>query len=89
MYARFFRWILGSVSFSAEGGFPERFINLMEKNGIPAQYLNPTPVGFTGAVRPGQYHKLRPIARKSGMRIRMKSKSGLPFVVSATDYFVK
>ena len=81
MYARLLQWILGSVVFSAEGGFPERFINLMEESGIPAQYLVPNPIGFVGAVRPGNYHKLRSIARKSGMRIRIKRKSGLPFLL--------
>ena len=81
MFRTFFQWLLGSVEFAAEGGFPERFINLMEEKGIPAQYLIPNSIGFIGAVRPEQYCKLRPIARKSGMKIRMKQKTGLPFFV--------
>jgi len=80
MSAKLFQWFLGSVKFTAEGGFPERFINLMEENGIPAQYLIPNTIGFVGAVRPEYYQKLRPIARKSGMRIRISEKSGLPFL---------
>lgn len=29
---RFFRWLLGWVSFEAEGGFPERLLNLCARS---------------------------------------------------------
>lgn len=74
------RWLIGSAEFTAEGGFPERFITLMDQEGISAQYLHPIPLGFRGAVRPGLYRRLRPIARKSGMRIRICGRRGLPFL---------
>ncbi len=75
------RWFIGSVEFTAEGGFPERFVSLMGSQNIPAQSILPTPLGLHGSVRPGLYHQLRPIARKSGMRMRICGRHGLPFLV--------
>lgn len=75
------RWFIGSAEFTAEGGFPERFVSLMGSCGIPAQSLHPTPLGLRASVRPGLYHKLRPVARKSGMRMRICGRRGLPFLV--------
>ncbi len=81
LFMKSLRWCIGSVEFTAEGGFPERFISLMGSCGIPAQSLHPTPLGLRASVRPGLYHKLRPIARKSGMRMRICGRRGLPFLV--------
>ena len=81
LFMKTLRWFIGSVDFTAEGGFPERFISLMGSCNIPAQSLEPAPLGLRGSVRPGLYHKLRPVARKSGMRMRICNKRGLPFLV--------
>ena len=32
---RVLRWLLGWVEFEAEGGFPERLLNLAARGGIP------------------------------------------------------
>lgn len=76
-----FRWLIGSVELEAVGGFPERFVSLMGGEGLSAQSLYPTEIGLRAAVRPGIYRRLRPIARKSGMRIRIVGKKGFPFLV--------
>lgn len=75
------RWAVGSAEFTAEGGFPERFITLMDREGITAQYLYPTQLGLRGAVRPGLYKRLRPIARRTGMRMRICGRKGMPFLL--------
>ena len=75
------RWAVGSAEFTAEGGFPERFITLMDREGITAQYLYPTQLGLRGAVRPGLYKRLHPIARRTGMRMRICGRKGMPFLL--------
>ncbi len=81
LFTKPLRWVIGSVEFTAEGGFPERFLSLMGNSGISTQSMSPTPLGLRASVRPGLYHKLRPIARKSGMRMRICGRRGLPFLI--------
>ena len=71
------RYLKGYVSFSAEGGFTERFINLCSINGIilwDTSYENKTlyskcPVSSIG--------KVRKAAKKSGVSLRFNNSYGL------------
>ena len=78
---RFFRWLLGYVSFSASGGFPERFINLCRKNNVTLWNLRCRESVITACTDSEGYKKIRTVAKKSGMRVRMKFKYGLPFFI--------
>lgn len=78
---RFFRFIFGYVSFTARGGFPERFINLCRHNGILLWELRNADSVITACTDCGGYKRIRSAARKSGMRVRIKRKCGLPFFI--------
>lgn len=78
---RFFRFIFGYVSFTARGGFPERFINLCRHNGVLLWELRNADSVITACTDCGGYKRIRSAARKSGMKVRIKRKCGLPFFV--------
>ncbi len=79
LFVNFVRFLLGYVSFTATGGFPERFLNLCRLNKIMLWDLKSCN-GVVFARTDGQsYKKIRSAARKSGMRVRIKRKHGLPF----------
>lgn len=76
---RFFR---GYVSFKAQGGFPERFLNLCSKENIylfDAQNQDDT---LYASVSIKDYKKIREPARKSGMKVRITKKYGLRFFLN-------
>ena len=80
---RFLRFLLGYVCFTAESGFPERFINLCKINRINIWDLKSNGSVLTACTDRQCYRRIRPVAKKSGMKVRVKSKHGLPFFLAA------
>ena len=76
---RFLRWLLGWVEFEAEGGFPERLLNLAARCGIPLWDTGRRGVVLTARCFARKYKKLRPIARKAGVRLHVVRRHGVPF----------
>lgn len=79
---KFLRFISGYVSFSARGGFPERFINLCRLNRINLWELKSVNSVICACTDCSGYKKLRKAAKKSGMRVRIEKKHGLPFFLN-------
>ena len=79
LVVRLVRFFLGYVSFKAYGGFAERFINLCRLNNIVLWNLRCRDSVITACTDCRGYKKIRTVARKSGMRVRMQGKHGLPF----------
>ncbi len=73
------RFVFGYVSFTARGGFPERFINLCRRNKILLWELKSRDSVISACVDCTGYKKIRSVARKSGMQVRISQKHGLPF----------
>ena len=73
------RLFSGYVKFSAYGGFRERFVNLCDNQKIKIRSLGFNEEKLEGFVAAKDYKKLRPIAKKSGMKLCCVSKHGLPF----------
>lgn len=75
------RWLRGYVDFDATGKFPERFLNLTLRENI--QLWN--PIGEKGKlhaqVSVSEYKYLRPIAKKTGVKLKVTKKSGLPIIM--------
>lgn len=75
------RWLRGTVDFTATGKFPERFINLALREDIAL--IN--PIGEKGKLSSttfvSDYRDLRQVARKSGVKLHIQKKHGLPFVI--------
>jgi len=78
-FLTFIRYLHGYVKFKAQGAFIERFLNLAARDRIPVWDGRKRGDVYTGHTSAGAYHKLRPHARKSGVRIRVIEKQGLPF----------
>lgn len=82
MLLRLIRWIKGYVDFSANGKFPERFINLTTRNGINVWNLRPVERGLTASMQLYDYRNIRVIASKSKLKMRVTGRHGLPFYIS-------
>ncbi len=78
---RLIGFLLGYVSFTARYGFTERFINLCKINRIPLRNLRCINTVVTAQTDLKSYKRIRPIAKKSGMTVRIKKKHGLPFII--------
>ncbi len=79
LFVKFMHFLLGYVRFTAEGGFPERFINLCSRSGIPLWNLMSRKGVLHANTGIKGYKAIRPAARKSGMRVRISRRIGLPF----------
>ena len=75
------RFLLGYVRFTATGGFPERFINLCSRNGINIWDLKSSGGVITACADVRSYKKIRPCARKSGMKVRMAEKHAFSLII--------
>jgi similar to stage IV sporulation protein len=77
------RWLIGYVRFGVRGGSPERFYTACAKKGI---YLWNIRAGqnMGACVAARKYRALRPLARRSGCRLKIREKHGLPFLLYKT-----
>lgn len=73
------RWFYGSVAFRAEGKHPEHFINAVARSQARLWDVKCKGTVLTARVACADYFSLRPLARRSGMRLRVQRRSGLPF----------
>lgn len=80
-WEKLLRFINGYVEFRAVGGFPERFINLCASNKISVQEIKMFGETILGVCGIKDYARIRAVAKKSGMKVRMLKKSGLPFFI--------
>lgn len=76
------RSLLGYVEFTGTGGFPERFLNLCVKYRIPLWDLRNHGDSFTGKTTIRGYKGIRPAAHRSGVRLRIRARRGLPFLTA-------
>ena len=77
---KFLRYLRGIVFFTATGGFPERFLNLCSNKNITLQDLKIKDGILFASTDIKNYKRLRRPAKKSGMRVRITKKFGLPFL---------
>lgn len=82
MFTRFYRFLCGYVCFRATDGFAERFLNLCSRNGIFLWNLRRDTNGIQAATSIRHYKKIKSAATRSGMRTKIESKQGLPFIIS-------
>ncbi len=80
-WENFLDFLKGYVVFYGEGGFPERFINLCSGNKIDIRNVKMQKDTITAECGVRSYVKIRKVAKKSGMKVRIISKHGLPFFI--------
>lgn len=73
------RFVLGYVSFKAEGGFSERFVNLCTLNKIPLWNMKRQGNSLFADTTVNGYKSIRQSAHRSGVTLRIQRKHGLPF----------
>lgn len=76
---RFLRWFFGWIRLTAEGGFPERLLNLASREEIPLWDIGRQGITLTACCRARDYKRLRQPARKACMRMRVRERHGFPF----------
>lgn len=81
MLLKIFRFFKGFVRFSATGKFPERFLNAAAVNRLNLWEVYPSSGGLRGAMAAADYKRARHIARRSGLKLRISQKRGLPFFI--------
>lgn len=72
-------FLRGSCRFSANGMFPERFLNLCANADMGLWDIRRTDGGLSARVVAGRYRRLRRLAKKCGLLLRITEKRGLPF----------
>ncbi|HEX3015325.1 MAG TPA: sporulation protein YqfD [Desulfobacteria bacterium] len=75
-------FLFGSLRVIAKGDRLDKFINLANRKGIEiwqVRYVNPKQAVF--CMHPDQFHRLRSVVRHSGLRLKIRRKSGLPFLL--------
>lgn len=77
---RLLRFLFGSVRFESHGGFPERFLNLCAQGHFPLWEVKSRGGTMTAYTTVKSYKKFRPIAKKAGVRLRVRERRGLPFL---------
>ncbi len=82
LLVNFLRFLFGYVSFTARGGFSERFLNLCCLKKIILWDLKNNNGVISACTDCVSYKKIRSVARKSGMKVRIKRKYGLPFFLN-------
>lgn len=85
---RFLRFISGYVRFTAKGGFAERFLNLCRLNKIMLWELKNNGGVVSACTDFASYKRIRSVARKSGMKVRIKKKYGLPIFLESHKWRV-
>ena len=76
------RFLRGFVSFRILGSFPERFVNLSVKRGVGIFSVEPHSQYIKASMLLSEYRLIRPVARRSGVRLRITERHGLPFFIN-------
>lgn len=79
-FVKTLRLLFGYVEFTATGGFSERFINLCSREGLLLWDVSYKKSSLAACMRAKDYKYIRSPAKRSGMRVKITRKRGLPFV---------
>lgn len=82
------RMLKGYVTFKAQGGFSERFINLCAKSHVAIFDVKYIDSYIKAKISAKQFKKLRTIAKKTGVKITVISKDGAVFIIRRNKHRV-
>ena len=81
MLERLVRYIRGYLMIHVTGSFAERFLNGCSHHKIRLWNLKPVPGGYEMNITISGFRKLKPIIRKTGIKVVIIKRSGLPFLL--------
>lgn len=81
MLIKLVRFLRGYIVFTLSGKYPERFINLLNGNGIVYWNLLPENKSYTGCMLLCDYRKIRRLTKKTSVKLKCKKRAGLPFII--------
>ena len=76
---RIIQYMLGYVRFRAEGGSPERFLNLVARNGIMLWHIRSKDGVLYAATLARHFPRLHPLALEAGVTLTREAQKGAPF----------
>lgn len=82
MLLNILRWLKGYVCFKITGKFPERFINIVTKSGLTIWNTGRRNGELYACMYVRDYKAIRPLAKKSRVRLKVTKRVGSPFFVS-------
>lgn len=81
MLERIMRYLRGYLTIRVTGSFAERFLNGCSHHKIRLWNLKPVHGGYEMNVAISGFRKLKPIIRKTGIKVIIIKRSGLPFLL--------
>ncbi len=79
-------WLVGYVSFTARGGFTERFLNLCKIHNINLRNVQDNVSEIKAVALKTEFEKIDIPAQNSGMTIADVKEKGLPFLIKKYKY---
>jgi len=79
LLVRLVRWLTGWIRFEAEGGFPERLLNLSSHGGIDLWSMSRSGITLSACCPARAYRSIRAPAHRAGMRMHVTERHGAPF----------
>ena len=73
------RWVSGTLEVKLTGYSAERFFNLCNARQIPVWNLHYQDDGYVFCMTRKGFLQIRPLVRKSQVRLRVRKRMGLPF----------
>ncbi len=77
MFKKFFKFLRGYVIIEISGKGAERFLNICLRRGIEVWNTNPCENGVWLSMSKSDFHRIRAVARKCGVSVKIKEKRGL------------
>lgn len=82
MVLEFLRFVRGYVAFTVSGRFPERFINITARNGVHIWNVERRGELFAADMYMSDYLRVRALARRAEVRLKITRRAGLPDILS-------
>ncbi len=79
MVSGLLRWTVGWVRVEVEGGYPARLLNEITAADVAVWHIRCKEETTRFSCFAGDYRRLRPMARRACVRMRMRQKHGFPF----------
>ena len=80
MLIRLFRWLRGYLEISVDGGIAERFLSICGRRDILLWGMKPGR-GMKACILAADFKRIRGAALKSGVRVTIEKRKGLPFLL--------